>query len=210
MSQQQDFDERLKQREKQLEQKQEKEEEARNLQADRQQVQNRQYSRSFYEKIADSDLNDSLSIPGIEDEHPAVFSNAHISGQRDRHYVRQQEFLNRAKAEQFVLERSPGRLLERNPGIHAVMRGDEVELTGGVPLSGTVSDAGAEVPSRLDTAERRAHRLALREVATTQQSLAVGGVALKQLTTATSETHTVKHDSEDDGLISSVTGRVFG
>jgi hypothetical protein len=200
------FEKRLRQREKQLEAEQEVKEEAKNLDQDRREVAQRQYSSSFYEKIADSDL-DSHEIPAIEAEHPATFSDAHISGQRRRSYEARQDLLNRAKAEQFVVERTPGALLKQNPGLHAVMRGEEVSLND-PPTSGPVKDAAHEVPDELDARERRAHRTALREVATTQQSLAVGGTGLKQFTTATSETHTVQHDS-DDGLLGTAMG-VFG
>jgi DNA-binding transcriptional regulator GbsR (MarR family) len=198
-----DFQERLEQKKQQLEAQQEKQQEAQNLSQDRQQVAGRQYNSSFFESVADSDL-DSQQIPHIEDEHPATFSSAHITGQRRKSFEARQDLLNRAKAEQFVVERSPGAILKQYPGMHAVMRSEEISVQN-PPTSGPVAEAADEVPSELDAAERRAHRTALREVATTQQSLAVGGSGLRQFTTATSETHTVQHDS-DDGLL----GRAMG
>jgi len=192
------FEERLRLRKKQLETEQEVKEEAKNLDQDRREVAQRQYSKSFYEKIANSDL-ESSSISGIEDELPATFSDAHISGQRRRTYEARQDLINRAKAEKWIVERSPGALLKQYPGLHAVMLGNEVEVEN-PPTSGKVQVAADAVPSEPDARERRAYRTAIREVATTQQSLAVGGTGLKQFTTATSETHTVQHDSDDGWL----------
>jgi len=201
-----DVDKRLKARQRQLDQQQNKEESGRNLQTDRREVAKRKYSSSFFDRVADSDL-ESEAQHKIEDKLPATFSNAHITGVRRRVYERQQALLNRAKAERFVVENKPGSVLKRNPGLHAVIRGEEVDVTN-PPQSGRVSvDA---VPQELDSEQRRVARGAIREVATTQQSLSVSGTGLRQFTTATSETHTVKHDSDDDGLFGSTIGKVFG
>jgi hypothetical protein len=59
--------------------------------------------------------------------------------------------------------------------------------------------------------ERRVVRGAM-EVATSRQGLAVGARGLRSVTTATSETRTVRHenDDEDDGLVAGASKRVFG
>jgi len=171
-----ELDERLAHRKQQLAQKQEAEEESRNLNQNRQEVSRRKFSASFFDKISDSDLSSSMDI-SVVDALPGTFSSAHITGQRRPEYALQQELLNRAKAERFVTERTPGALLKQHAGLRAVAEGREPEINS-PPMAGPVSTTDAEVPEQLSTAERRIARSAIREVATTQQSLAVGGTGL--------------------------------
>jgi len=203
-----ELDERMARRKQQLAQKQEAEEESRNLNQNRQEVSRRKFSASFFDKISDSDIDSELRHK-IEEELPATFSSAHITGQRRPEYAVQQELLNRAKAERYVAEHTPGALLKQHPGIRAVADGQEPEINN-PPMAGPVSTDDANTPALLSTRERRIARSAIREVATTQQSLAVGGTGLKQFTTATSEVHNVDHNSDDDSLIARATGGVFG
>lgn len=203
-----DIEERLEHRRAQLDQKQEAEEESRNLQQNRQEVSRRKFSTSFFDKVANSDLDSELQHK-IEEALPATFSSAHITGQRRPEYSLQQDLLNRAKAERFVTEHSPGAHLKQHPGLRAVADGQRPEITQ-PPMAGSVRPDDAGVPELLTPAERRIARSAIREVATTQQSLAVGGTGLKQFTTATSEVHNVDHSDDDDGLIAAATGGIFG
>jgi len=178
-----------------------------NLNQNAREAEKRTFSSGFFTTVADADVDsDVLSkYRNVEDTLPATFSNAHLIGQRDPVYAQQQELLNRAKAERYVAERRPGAILERRPGVHAVMRGDEPRVSN-PPMSGKVSSVKSEVPSRMDAAQRRVIRSAIREIATTRQSLAVGGTGIRQFTSATSETHRVDHSDDDGGILSSATG----
>lgn len=157
-------------------------------------VDDRMFNTSFLERIQDPDVDGEIH-DWLRDEFPSLFSGAHIIGQRAEHYEEQQEFLNRAKAERFVAERDTGSLLRRHPGVLATMEGD---------------DARDGEAFEMTTSQQRVVRAAM-EVATTRQSLAVGARGLRSVTTATSETRTVRQETEDDngGLLDSATG-VFG
>jgi len=204
MSDDPNIDDRMEARQKQLEQRQQVEQHSENLSQDKKQVAGRKYNADFFSRIADSDLeSEHPALKAIEEELPATFSSAHITGQRRKTFEARQDLLNRAKAERVVTEHSPGADLRRRPGLHAVARGDSPEIQS-PSLSGTV-DVDT-LPEDLDPSQKRVYREAIREVATTQQSLAVAGTGLKQFTSATSETHQVKHDSEDDGWLSSAMG----
>lgn len=163
----------------------------RGLAANQQQVADRKFDGSFFDRIRDPDI--SSDVHGwVEEEFPALFSGAQIVGQRGAHFEEQQEFLNRSKRLQYQTENNPGALLQRHRGVHATMEG---------------ADHPHEVREPMSSDERRVIRNAI-EVATTRQTLSVGARGLKSVTTATSETRTVRHeDSEDDdGMVSKATG----
>jgi hypothetical protein len=164
------------------------------LQTNQRQVAERKFNPSFLRRIQDADL-DSDVHNWLEDEFPALFSGAQIVGQRSGHYEQQQEFLNRAKAEKYIAESTPGALLQRHPGVHATMEGVSRD----------------QVLDAISSDERRVVRGAM-EVATGRQGLAVGARGLRSVTTATSETRTVRHenDDEDDGLVAGASKKVFG
>ena len=160
------------------------------LQTNQRQVAERKFNPSFLRRIQNPDI-DSDVHDWVLDEFPALFSGAQIIGQRSGHYEEQQEFLNRAKAEKFVAESTPGALLQRHPHVHAAMEGTEPD----------------KVRDAISTDEKRVVRTSM-EVATSRQGLAVGARGLRSVTTATSETRTVRHeDGEDaDGVLSKATG----
>jgi len=157
-------------------------------------VDERKFNPSFLQRIQEADV-DSEVHDWLQDEFPSLFSGAHIIGQRQEHYEEQQEFLNRAKAERFISEQTTGSLLRRHPGVMATMEGE---------------DAREAAVSEMTTDQKRVVRAAM-EVATTRQSLSVGARGLRSVTTATSETRTVRQETDDesDGLLASATG-VFG
>jgi hypothetical protein len=163
------------------------------LQANQRHVDERKFNPSFLGRIQDADL-ESGAHPWVTTEFPALFSGAQIVGQRDESFERQQEFLNRSKAEKFIVERSAGDLLQRHPDVHASMEGD-------------IKPDDVKDPMSSD--QRRVIRNAM-ELATTRQGLACGARGLRSVTTATSETRTVRKETDDDsGILSSATG-VFG
>lgn len=157
-------------------------------------VDERKFNPSFLERIQEPDVDSELH-DWLRDEFPSLFSGAQILGQRGQHFEQQQEFLNRAKAERFIAEKNAGSLLQRHPDVAATMDGKPM------------GDAAAV---ELTTDQKRVVRSGM-EVATTRQSLAVGARGLRSVTTATSETRTVRQETDDDsdGLLGRATG-VFG
>jgi hypothetical protein len=168
------------------------------LQANQRHVNERKFNPSFLERIQDPDL-DSEIHSWVRSEFPALFSGAQVVGQRDPTFEQQQEFLNRSKAEKFVAEQSPGALLQRHPGVHATMEGAEAQTR----------EPPTDAARAIQSDEKRVVRNAM-ELATTRQGLAVGARGLRSVTTATSETRTVRKEADDDdGILASATG-VFG
>jgi hypothetical protein len=166
------------------------------VQRNQRHVEERKFNSSFLERIQDPDV-DSEIHDWLRDEFPSLFSGAHILGQRSQEFEKQQEYLNRAKAEKFIAEENTGSLLRRHPDVHATMNGDDATNAG-------------QYESEIGTDQKRVVRSSM-EVATTRQSLAVGARGLRSVTTATSETRTVRQESDEDsgGLLASATG-VFG
>jgi len=164
------------------------------LQTNQRQVAERKFNPSFLRRIQDADLESDVHN-WLEDEFPSLFSGAQIVGQRSGEYEQQQEFLNRSKAEKYIAESSPGALLQRHPEVAATMAGE------------TPDDHEEAHAHALHTDERAKVRNAM-EVATTRQSLAVDARGLRSVTTATSETRTVRQETDGDsgGLLSSATG----
>jgi hypothetical protein len=163
------------------------------LKANQRHVNERKFNPSFLERIQDPDL-DSEIHSWVRSEFPALFSGAQVVGQRDPTFEQQQEFLNRSKAEKFIAERSPGALLQRHPGVHATMES---------------ADSPSDVSDTMQSDHKRVTRNAM-ELATTRQGLAVGARGLRSVTTATSETRTVRKEADDDdGILANATG-VFG
>jgi hypothetical protein len=154
-------------------------------------VDERKFNPSFLERIQAPDVDSELH-DWLRDEFPSLFSGAQILGQRAEHYSEQQEFLNRSKAERFISEKQPGELLQRHPDVLATMEDEPM---------------GEQAATELTTAEKRAVRSAM-EVATARQSLSVGARGLRSVTTATSETRTVRQETDDDGdgLVGRATG----
>jgi hypothetical protein len=141
------------------------------------QISERTFNPSFLKRLQDPDV-DSEQYDWVSEEFPALLSGAQIIGQRDEHFEAQQEFLNRAKAERVIAEQDTGSLLKRHEGVLATMEGTTRE---------DVSARG------LSSHEQRVIRSAM-EVATSRQGLAVGASGLESVTTATSETRTVRHE----------------
>lgn len=166
------------------------------VQRNQRHVDERKFNPSFLQRLQDPDVDSDIH-DWLRDEFPSLFSGAHIIGQRSDNYEKQQEYLNRAKAEKFVAEQNTGSLLRRHPDVLATMNGDDAAES-------------EQYTFEMSTDEKRVVRSSM-EVATTRQSLAVGARGLRSVTTATSETRTVRKEADDEGggLLDSATG-VFG
>lgn len=157
------------------------------LAANQKQVSERKFNPSFLRRLQEADI-DSQTHDFLTEEFPALFSGAQLIGQRGEEYEQQQEFLNRSKAERVIAEQSAGALLKRHDGVAAMMEDD----------------------STISSDQKRVTRTAM-EVATARQGLSVGARGLRSVTTATSETRTVRHEDDDSGsVIGTASNKVFG
>jgi hypothetical protein len=146
-------------------------------------VSQRKFNPGFYQEIADPDTDTDV-WDWIHAELGPVLAKPQILGDRDRSFIEQSELLDANKAERIIAESEPGRLLKKNPELHAFWQG----------VAGTdAEDYNAPIDHH---DEKRVIRDAL-ELATTRKSLSVNGRGLDALTKATTETN-VRKDKEQE------------
>lgn len=151
------------------------------MQQQQSEVAQRKFNPGFYQEIADPDTDTDV-WDWLQAELGPVLAKPHILGDRDRAYVEESALLDMNKAERVISEGDPGRLLKKNPELHAFWQGCT-----------STSDPNYNEPFRHHD-ERRVVRDAM-ELATNRKSLSVGGRGLDALTKATTETN-VRKDSE--------------
>lgn len=153
------------------------------IQKQHEQVGQYKFNPGFFDETTDLDVDTEL-FDWISNELGAKGSKAHVLGNRGDHYEEQQELLNRNQAERMIAERDPGFLLKKNPEVLAVFQGVE-----------DMDDPDAVAPIQKDR-ERRQYRDTA-EVLTTRETLAIDGIFVDALTTATTETHH-REQTEDE------------
>ncbi|QKG91689.1 hypothetical protein HPS36_02070 [Halorubrum salinarum] len=153
------------------------------IQQQQSEVAQRKFNPGFYAEIADPDTDTSV-WDWIQAEVGPVLAKPQILGDRERSFVEKSELLDANKAERIIAESEPGRLLKKNPELHAFWQG----------VAGTDAE-GYNAPIEHHD-EKRVIRDAL-ELATTRKSLSVNGRGLDALTKATTETN-VRKDSEQE------------
>lgn len=146
-------------------------------------VSQRKFNPGFYQEIADPDTDTDV-WDWIQAELGPVLAKPQILGDRDRAFVEKSELLDANKAERIIAESQPGRLLKKNPELHAFWQG----------VSGPGSENYNAPIQHHD--EKRVIRDAL-ELATNRKSLSVNGRGLDALTKATTETN-VRKDKEQE------------
>jgi len=157
------------------------------IQTQQKEVSKRQFNPNFLEKLQDADI-DTDKHPWLEGELGPDASGAHILGNRNRQHEERQLWLNENKAERAIAERSPGRLLRRHDMLHALWQGMD-----------SADDPEYHAPIHRQD-ERRDMRAAY-DVATTMQSLAVGGKGIDAVTTATTENRTVNQRDDESQTV---------
>ena len=151
------------------------------MQQQQSEIAQRKFNPGFYQEIADPDTDTDV-WDWLQSELGPVLAKPHILGDRQREYVEESALLDMNKAERVIAEGEPGRLLKKNPELHAFWQG----------CSGT-DDPNYNAPFNHHD-ERRVVRDAM-ELATNRKSLSVGGRGLDALTKATTENN-VRKDSE--------------
>jgi len=155
------------------------------MQDEQRRIKNPEFLKQLQEPDVDSDLWDWL-----EDEIGPALSGSHILGVRDESYEEQQHLLNRNKAERWVSERTPGRLLRENPHMLAQAQG----VTGWRQSEGPESDPEFREP--LTSRKKRVLRAAA-EVVTTKETMAIEGRGIDATSTATVENRTVTNEQQE-------------
>jgi len=180
------------------------------LEAQARKVNQRKQNPKFYDKFTKSDLEDSDKWGWMTDHWAPWLADDHILANRRQVYRLQRELLNKARSEQAVAGMSPGARLKEKPLLNALAQGINVKLEEPIPLDAsgqqslTITDPQYQPPM---SADRKSAMDDLANLATARQSMGVDQAGNEALTTATSESRTVREEeTEESGVMSSVSG----
>lgn len=175
-----------------------------------QQISERKQNPQFYDKFTGTDLEDSEKWGHLVNELKPWLADDHILSNRRAIYRQQRQILNRTRAEQSVIGATPGVRLREKPLLNAVAQGVQPELDEVIPLdsagqaSVTISDPDYTPP--MDSEERTAMD-DVANIATARQAQGVDQAGNEALTTATTESRTVREDeTEETGVTGSISG----
>jgi len=173
-------------------------------------VYDRKQNPQFYEKYTKSDLKKSEKWGHLVNEFSPWLADDHVLANRRQIHRQQREILNKTRAEQAVVGATPGVRLREKPLLNAVSQGVHPELDEVVPLTAagqssiTITDDDYTEPM---SAEERSAMDDVAEIATARQSMGVDQAGSEALTTATTESRTVREDeTEKAGIRGSISG----
>lgn len=173
-------------------------------------ISDRKQNPQFYEKYTRSSLEDSEKWSHLTNEFGAWLADDHILSNQRPVYRRQREVLNQTRAEQAIVGADPGLRLREKPLLNAIAQGVHPTIASPVSL-----DAAGQASIRITdptftapmSAEERTVMDDVASLATARQAMGVNQAGSEALTTATSESRTVRNDeTEKGGAISSISG----
>lgn len=175
-----------------------------------QKISDRKQNPQFYDKFTGTDLSDSEKWGHLVNEFRPWLADDHILSNRRPIYRQQRQILNRTRAEQSVVGATPGVRLREKPLLNAIAQGVQPELDEPVPLDAAgqasikIRDPAYTPP--MDPEERTAMD-DLANIATARQAMGVEQAGNEALTTATTESRTVREDeTEQSGVKGSISG----
>lgn len=173
-------------------------------------VNDRKQNPQFYDKFTKSSIEDSEKWSHLANEFSVWLADDHILSNRRQVHRLQQEILNKTRAEQAVVGANPGGRLREKPLLHALAQGVHPRLNNPIPLdaagqsSVTINDPDYTPP--MDSEERTVMD-DLANLATARQAMGVDQAGNEALTTATTESRTVREEETDkSGVVGSVSG----
>jgi len=180
------------------------------LQSQSKAIHQRKNNPEFYEKYTETDLEDSRKWGHLVDEYKPWLADDHVLSNRRQVYRLQRELLNKARAEQAVAAASPGNRLKEKPLLNAIAQGINPELEEPVPLDAAgqsaiaIRDPGYSPPM---DADERSVMDDIANLATARQAMGVDQAGSEALTTATTESRTVREDeTEESSAMGSISG----
>ena len=173
-------------------------------------VNQRKHNPEFYSKFVRSSISRSEKWSHLVNEHAAWLADDHVLSNRRQVYRLERQLLNKVRAEQSVVGASPGARLREKPLLNAIAQGVHPTLEQPVPLNAagqsTITITDPDYAPPMDAEERTAMD-DLAGVATARHAMGVDQAGSEALTTATTETKTVREDeSEESGAIASISG----
>lgn len=170
----------------------------------------RKQNPQFYDRFTHSSIEDSEKWSHLANEFGPWLADDHVLSNRRPVYRRQRQILNKTRAEQAIVGANPGVRLKEKPLLNALAQGVHVELDEPVPLNAsgqssiTINDPSFTPP--MDSEERSVMD-DMASIATARQSMGVEQAGSEALTTATTESRTVREDeTESKGWKASVSG----
>lgn len=180
------------------------------LRAQHSKVSERKQNPQFYDKFTKSSLEDSEKWSHLLNEHGAWMADDHILANQRPVFRLQREMLNQTRAEQAIVGASPGLRLKQKPLLNALAQGVHPRLDEFVSFDAAgqsmveINDPSFSPPM---SAEERTVMDDLASLATARQSMGVDQAGSEALTTATSESRTVRNDeTEKNSRLSSIAG----
>lgn len=173
-------------------------------------VNSRKHNPQFYEKYTRSSVADSRKWGHLVDEYGVWLADDHILSNRRQVYRLQRELLNKVRAEQAVAGATPGVRLREKPLLNALAQGVHPELDAPVSLDAAGQSAitihDPEFAPPMDANERSVMD-DISNLATARQAMGVNQAGSEALTTATTESRTVREDeTEEKSTIGSISG----
>lgn len=180
------------------------------MRAQAQRVNDRKQNPQFYDKFTRSSIEDSEKWSHLQNEFATWLADDHVLSNRRQVFRQQREILNKTRAEQAITGATPGVRLREKPLLNAVAQGVNVELDEPVPLDGagqqsvTITDPDFTPP--MDSEERTVVD-DIASIATARQAMGVEQAGSEALTTATTESRTVREEETDQsGVVGSISG----
>ncbi len=174
------------------------------------QVNDRKQNPRFYDKYTRSSVEESDRWEGIVDEFSIWLADDHVLSNRRQIHRQQREILNKTRAQQAIVGRTPGARLREKPFLNALAQGVNVELDEAVALDAAGQQAhGVDDPQYAPPIgpEERSALDDLGNLATARQAMGVDQAGSEALTTATTESRTVREEeSEETGITGSISG----
>lgn len=173
-------------------------------------VNERKHNPQFYEKYTKSDISESEKWSHLVNEYGPWLADDHVLSNRRQIYRLERQLLNKVRAEQSVVGASPGARLREKPMLNALAQGIQPELDEVIPLDAagqaTLDITHPDYTPPMDSEERTVMD-DLAAVATARQSMGVDQAGSEALTTATTESRTVREDeTEEAGALTSISG----
>lgn len=173
-------------------------------------VNERKHNPQFYDKFTRTSIEDSEKWGHLVNEFRPWLADDHVLSNRRQVFRLERQMLNKVRAEQSVVGASPGSRLREKPLLNALAQGVHPTLNESIPLDAagqsTVRITDPEFCPPMDSEERSVMD-DLAGVATARQAMGVEQAGSEALTTATTESRTVREDeTEQSGTIGSISG----
>ena len=174
-------------------------------------ISERKQNPRFYDRYTHSSLEDSERWGHLVDDFAALLADDHVLSNRRQVYRLQRELLDKVRAEQSITGATPGVRVRQKPLLGALAQGATVELDRPVPLNaaGQQSIDMSTVPGYTPPmdADERTVVGDIARIATARHAMGVDKAGSEALTTATTESRTVREDeTEANGTLASIGG----